>query len=254
MPSCRHDTISMNLEAVILDIEGTTSSTGYVHETLYPYSRERFAEWIERHEHEPRVQAQLMAVRKLADEPDADVKRIIEWLEHWLDSDQKVTPLKAFQGWIWADGFAAGDLTSHFYDDAIPAIRRWHDAGLELSIFSSGSVSAQIAWFGNTPEGNLLPLLTRHFDTENLGPKKVAASYRKIAATLGHAPESIVFLSDLVLELDAAREAGWHTIGIRRDGDQYFDQGVGDHAAASRFDQIDLHVMPPAVLPTSAAT
>lgn len=244
----------MTLEAIILDIEGTTSSTGYVHETLYPYSRERFADWIDRHANDPRVQAQLAAVRALAEEADADHARIVEWLEHWLASDRKVTPLKAFQGWIWADGFAAGDLTSHFYDDAIPAIRRWHEAGLELSIFSSGSVSAQIAWFGNTPDGDLLPLLTRHFDTENLGPKKVAASYREIATTLGHEPDTIVFLSDLVLELDAAREAGWHTIGIRREGDQYYDEGVGDHPAAQSFDQIDMSVMPPAVVRTTAAS
>ncbi|HRD99998.1 MAG TPA: HAD-IA family hydrolase, partial [Ilumatobacteraceae bacterium] len=107
-------------------------------------------------------------------------------------------------------------------------------------IFSSGSLSAPYAWFGNTPDGDLLPLFSAHFDTENAGPKRVADSYRTIAAAIDTPPERIVFFSDLEAELDAAREAGWHTVGVRREGDQYFDQGVGDHTAIFSFDEIDL--------------
>ncbi len=228
------------LTDVVLDIEGTTSSTGFVHDTLYPYSRERFASFLARRGDEPEVAAQAAAVRELAGEPDADLDRVVYWLNHWLDGDQKITPLKAFQGWIWADGFAAGELTSHFFDDALPAMRRYHDADQRLSIFSSGSVSAQHAWFGNTADGSVLDLIAEHFDTENAGPKRVTSSYEHIARALGSAPDSIVFFSDLVAELDAAREAGWHTVGVRRRGDEYFDQGVGDHLAIFSFDEIDI--------------
>lgn len=230
----------MGLPAIVLDIEGTTSSTWFVHDTLYPYSRSHFRSWIDEHASEERVREQLAAVRELAGEPDADIDRIVYWLNRWLDDDQKVTPLKAFQGWIWSEGFAAGDLTSHFFDDAIPAIRRWHEGGKTLFIFSSGSVSAQHAWFGHSPDGDLLPLFSGHYDTENIGPKREASSYKSIAATIGFAPGDIVFLSDLVAELDAARDAGWHTVGVLRASDQYFDQGVGDHLMVTSFDQLDL--------------
>ncbi len=239
---------------VVLDIEGTTSSTGFVHATLYPYSRERFAGFLSTRGDDPLVAAQIEAVRELAGEPDADVDRVVWWLNHWLDGDQKVTPLKAFQGWIWADGFAAGDLTSHFFPDAIPAIRRYHADGKQLSIFSSGSVSAQHAWFGNTPEGSLLDLFEHHFDTENLGPKRIRSSYDEIAQRLDTPPGEIVFFSDLVAELDAAREAGWHTVGVRREGDQYFDDGVGDHLAIFSFDEIDLSGAAPQRVEPSAAS
>lgn len=225
---------------IIIDIEGTTSSTWFVHRTLYPYSHERFDTWLAAHRDRADVQAMVQMVRDIAGEPDADDARVVWWLRHWLDNDQKITPLKAFQGWIWDEGFAAGHLTSHFFDDSIPAMRAWKTAGFDLSIFSSGSVSAQRAWFGHTPEGNLLPLFSHHFDTENTGPKRVADSYRKIAAVLGTEPQHIVFLSDLVAELDAAREAGWNTVGVRREGDQYFDAGVGDHLAITSFAQLDL--------------
>lgn len=225
---------------VVLDIEGTTSSTGFVHQTLYPYSRERFHGWIEANVERPEVRAQVDSVRSLAGEPDADLDRVVWWLEHWLEGDQKVTPLKAFQGWIWAEGFARGELTSHFFPDALPAVRRWKAAGLDLSIFSSGSVSAQLAWFGHTPEGDVLPLFSRHFDTENIGPKRVESSYRRIAEELGVRGDAIVFFSDLRAELDAAVSAGWNTVGVRRAGDQYFDDDIGDHLVIHSFDEIDL--------------
>ena len=240
----------MPLDAVVLDIEGTTSSTWFVHRTLYPYSRERFRTWIEAHLDDAEVARQVDAVRELAREPDADLDRVEHWLHHWLDGDEKVTPLKAFQGRIWDEGFAAGDLTSHFFDDAIPAIRRWHAEGRTLFIFSSGSLKAQHAWFGNTPDGDLLPLFTGHFDTENAGPKRVRSSYERISELIGFPPERTVFLSDLVAELDAARQAGWHTVGVRREGDQHFDLGVGDHLAIYSFDELDLDGDAPSVIDT----
>lgn len=233
---------------VVYDIEGTTSSTGFVHSTLYPYSRERFAAYLAEHGHEARVAEQVDAVRRLVDDPELDVDGVVEQLDRWLDGDEKITPLKALQGWIWSDGFAAGHLTSHFFDDAIPAIRRHHAEGKALSIFSSGSVAAQLAWFGHTPEGSLLDLFDHHFDTENLGPKRVASSYVEIARRLGAEPGAIVFFSDLVAELDAAREAGVHAVGVRRPGDQYYDHGVGDHLAIHSFDEIDLSGDAPSIV------
>lgn len=225
---------------VIIDIEGTTSSTWFVQRTLYPYSRERFAEYLALHRNRPDVDAMVQQVRALAEEPEADDARVVWWLQHWLDSDKKITPLKAFQGWIWDEGFARGELTSHFFDDAIPAMRRWKAAGLDLSIFSSGSVNAQRAWFGNTPEGSILDLFSHHFDTENTGHKRVAESYRIMTDRLGVPANQIVFLSDLQAELDAAREAGWCTVGVRREGDEYWESGVGDHVSITSFDQLDL--------------
>jgi enolase-phosphatase E1 len=239
---------------VVIDIEGTTSSTAFVHGVLFPYARAEMAGWIAAHRGEPRVIEQLAAVRVDSGEPDADDDRIVWWLHHWIDTDAKVTSLKALQGWIWDEGFSAGRLTSHFFDDVIDALRRWHERGRMLSIFSSGSVSAQRAWFSHTPEGSLLDLFDgRFFDTANAGPKREVASYQRIARLLGAMgavedgldaaqvdPRSIVFLSDVTAELDAARQAGWHTVGVRRHGDVYFDAGVGDHEAITSFDELDL--------------
>ncbi|MFM9448077.1 acireductone synthase [Streptomyces acidiscabies] len=231
-------TLRYAVDAVVLDIEGTTSATGFVVDVLYPYSRDRFAELLSQRADEPEVARAVAQVRELSGEPDADAAAIEKTLNAWLDEDRKATPLKTLQGIIWSEGFARGDLVSHFYDDVVPALRAWHAAGVRLYVYSSGSIAAQRAWFSSTPDGDLLPLTSGLYDTENAGPKQEAASYRRIASAAGVGPSRLLFLSDRPGELDAAREAGWHAVGIRRPGEPYFEQGVGDHAQAGSFDEI----------------
>ncbi|KUO11063.1 acireductone synthase [Streptomyces sp. DSM 15324] len=227
-----------DVAAVVLDIEGTTSATGFVVDVLYPYSRARFAELLTQRSAEPAVARAIAQVRELTGEPDADAAAVVDTLNAWLDDDRKATPLKTLQGIVWSEGFARGDLVSHFYDDVVPALRAWHTAGLRLYVYSSGSVAAQRAWFTHSPQGDLTPLVSGLYDTENAGPKQEPASYRRIAEATGTAPHRLLFLSDRPGELDAAREAGWHTVGIRRPGEPYYEQGVGDHAQAGTFDEI----------------
>lgn len=239
---------------VVLDIEGTTSATAFVVEELYPYSADRFAGWLDGHPDDPPTARAVAQVRELIGEPAADTGRIVAALREWLAADQKVTALKTVQGQIWAEGFASGDLVAHFYPDAIPALRAWHSAGHRLYVFSSGSVTAQRAWFAHTPAGDLLPLLSGHFDTENAGPKRVASSYQKIATVIGVDPARLVFLSDLVDELDAARLAGWRTVGVRRPGEPHYASGVGDHFEIASFAELDLSGTNPIRLSSSEPT
>jgi enolase-phosphatase E1 len=228
------------VDAVVLDIEGTTSATGFVVDVLYPYSRSRFAALLTERADDPAVARAIAQVRELTDAPDADAVQIEKTLNAWLDEDRKATPLKTLQGIIWSEGFARGDLVSHFYDDVVPALRTWHLAGLRLYVYSSGSVAAQRAWFTSSPDGDLLPLVSGLYDTENAGPKQEPESYRRIAEATGVEPSRLLFLSDRPGELDAAVAAGWHAVGVRRPGEPYFEQGVGDHAQAGTFDEISI--------------
>ncbi|MER7643117.1 acireductone synthase [Streptomyces sp. NPDC126522] len=233
-------TSQFTVDAVVLDIEGTTSATGFVVDVLYPYSRSRFAALLSERAEDPVVARAIAQVRELTDSPDADAVQIEKYLNTWLDEDRKATPLKTLQGVIWSEGFARGDLVSHFYDDVVPALRAWHSAGLRLYVYSSGSVAAQRAWFTSSPEGDLLPLVSGLYDTENAGPKQEPESYRRIAEATGVEPSRLLFLSDRPGELDAAVAAGWHAVGVRRPGEPYFEQGVGDHAEAGAFDEIGI--------------
>ncbi|WP_198655525.1 acireductone synthase [Streptomyces geranii] len=229
-----------DVDAVVLDIEGTTSATGFVVDVLYPYSRSRFGALLSERSGDPEVARAVAQVRELIGDPDADAVLVEKTLNTWLDEDRKATPLKTLQGVIWSEGFARGDLVSHFYDDVLPRLRSWHAAGLALYVYSSGSVAAQRAWFASTPEGDLTSLVSGFYDTENAGAKQEPESYGRIAAATGREPSRLLFLSDRPGELDAALAAGWHAVGIRRPGEPYFEQGVGDHAQAGTFDGISI--------------
>ena len=59
-----------------------------------------------------------------------------------MDGDVKATGLKTLQGLIWESGFRSGELQSHVYEDVLPAIEAWRARGLDVRIYSSGSVAA----------------------------------------------------------------------------------------------------------------
>jgi enolase-phosphatase E1 len=240
----RYVTMSLPMTAVVVDIEGTTSAISYVHATLFPYVRRRLDEFVITHCDDPVVARQVDAVRVEIGDADAELASVLRQLHRWMDADAKVTSLKSLQGIIWAEGFANGELVSHFYPDAVGALRRWHAQGRQLHVYSSGSVQAQQSLFGHSASGDLRPLISGWFDTSNAGPKTQPSSYRRISAAIETAPDATLFLSDAIGELDAATEAGWHCVGIRRIADGYEDlaieRGRTDHDVTDTFDHIAL--------------
>jgi enolase-phosphatase E1 len=202
--------------AILTDIEGTTTSVSFVFDVLFPYAREHLAEFVRDHAAEPAVREQLDAVSAEAGR-ELTVDEAITQLIAWIDADRKVTPLKALQGMIWAAGYRDGGFTGHLYPDAAAKLREWHDAGIDLYVYSSGSVQAQQLLFGHSDAGDLTPLFKGWFDTR-VGAKREAASYRNISTQIDHPASEILFLSDIVEELDAAREAGMQTCRLVRDG------------------------------------
>jgi len=226
---------------ILTDIEGTTSSISFVKDVLFPYARAALPRFVREHGDEPEVRRWLDVVATEHGAMCSD-DMIVETLQGWIDQDRKHTALKALQGQLWADGYAQGDYRAHVYPDAVDALRRWHDAGHPLAVYSSGSVAAQKLFFGHSEAGDLTPLFSGFFDTE-MGHKREAASYRRIADVLGRAPSDLLFLSDVVEELDAAREAGLRTVLVDRPED-YPQPRTGEathgHTRVTAFDAIDV--------------
>ncbi|MFF7006873.1 acireductone synthase [Streptomyces fimicarius] len=207
------------LRAVVLDIEGTTGSLGHVRDVLFPYARRRIAPWLAAHRGTTPCRQILDAVAAHTGAAH-DEASALALLEQWADADVKAAPLKTLQGLIWADGYAAGELYGHVYPDVPPALQHWKTQCTDRFIYSSGSVAAQRDWFGHTAHGDLRPLLDGYFDLTTVGPKAATDSYRAIAARLGHPPGDLLFVSDVGAELDAAAEAGWQTVAVRRPDDE----------------------------------
>lgn len=222
------------VEAIVLDIEGTTTAVAFATDVLYPYARARLPNYVRQHRDEPAVAAILDEARAAGEvwNDEAVVVRMC----HWMERDQKVTPLKELQGLIWEEGYRSGALTTHLYPDVAPALAAWHAHGLRLYIYSSGSAYAQRLIYGHTVAGDLTPLLSGYFDTR-IGHKREMASYRRIAEAIATPPARILFLSDVREELDAAREAGWQTLWLVREG---LPGLAAAHRRVTRFDQIRL--------------
>ena len=223
----------MTIRAIVTDIEGTTTSVRFVTDTLFPWSRARLRDYVLAHEAE--LTAILDAVRAEQGDAALSTAEVIAVLEAWHDADRKIGPLKTLQGLIWEQGYADGHLRGHVYPDVAPALRRWQAAGLQLHVYSSGSVAAQRLLFGHSEAGDLTGLFSGWFDTA-VGPKREVASYRAIAQAIGTEPDTILFLSDVVDELEAARGAGFATYLLARDG----SPAAGEHRVAASFDTLQL--------------
>lgn len=221
----------MPIKAILTDIEGTTSAVSFVFDVLFPYAREHLPQFIRNRAAEPSVAAQIEAVRVESGESGADLERVIEILLGWIAADRKASSLKALQGMVWAEGYRAGQLKGHVYPDAVEALRRWHEQGYALYVYSSGSIQAQKLIFGCAEVGDLTPLFSGYFDTGS-GAKREAQSYRRIADAIGLPGEQMLFLSDVVEELDSARDAGMRTIGLARNGGELPGHRTVDSFAA----------------------
>jgi enolase-phosphatase E1 len=205
---------------ILLDIEGTTTDILFVHKVLFPYSLRHLPAYVKQHAANPLVQEALQSVQQTvqAEEGETiDEAKAIEVLLNWIQQDRKHTALKQLQGLIWKEGFEQLHYHGHVYQDVPRALQNWKRKGLNIGIYSSGSIQAQKLLFGYSVAGDLTPLLSYHFDT-HIGPKQEVESYRKIVAELNLAPIEVLFISDIEAELDAARLAGMQVIQIVREG------------------------------------
>ncbi len=229
-------------KAIVTDIEGTTSSISFVKDVLFPYARKALPEFVATHGGELEVRHWLDKVRDELGEPDADDARVVATLQAWIDADRKHTALKALQGRIWEAGYGDSAFQAHIYADAATALARWHAAGHPVYVYSSGSVPAQRLLFAHTTAGDLAPLMSGWFDTRT-GGKREVESYRRILEEIHRGPGGAVFLSDVVEELDAARDAGFDTVLVDRLADyptpRTEAKDTHGHARVTSFDGLE---------------
>jgi enolase-phosphatase E1 len=245
-------TSSPGIRAILLDIEGTTTPISFVHEVLFPYARAHVKSYLSAHLDSPETIASLAQLRRehaldservvdppalVADTRAAQINSVVVYVEWLIDRDRKSTGLKALQGEIWKQGYLDGTLQAPLFADVLPALERWRRAGLRVAIFSSGSRLAQKLLFAHTQAGDVTEFIESYFDTTT-GPKAAIESYQLIGADLGVKADEILFISDVVAELDAARGAGFHTLLCVRPGN--YPQPDHNHRIISSFDEVGL--------------
>jgi enolase-phosphatase E1 len=204
------------LSAIVVDIEGTTTDINFVRNVLFPDADARLDDYVTAHADAPEVKAAMAELSTLA-ASEGRGETALAFAHRCIAEDRKLGPLKALQGLVWEGGYTSGRFRGHVYPDVMPALEAWRGHGLRLFVYSSGSIYAQRLLFGYSTDGDLNGLFEGNFDTTS-GSKVEASSYTRIAAAIGVPADEILFLSDMPRELDAAVEAGWHVVGLARDG------------------------------------
>lgn len=163
-----------------------------------------------------------------------------------MSRDVKIAYLKSLQGYLWEDGYATGRLKAPLFPDVPPKFPEWRDRGIEVMIYSSGSVPAQKLLFRHVDAGShqasdLTPFIMDYFDTVNAGLKQDAASYCRIAAAHDRFPmPTWLFLSDNVSEVEAAKAAGMQSVVVQRPGNADLPEGIAErHRIIHSLDELE---------------
>ncbi|EGP90004.1 uncharacterized protein MYCGRDRAFT_36370, partial [Zymoseptoria tritici IPO323] len=222
-------------------LEGTICEIAFVKSVLFPYAIGALPTVLSEKWSDPAFAAYRDAFPEAHRESPKALQAHVEDL---TARDVKVAYLKNLQGYLWEEGYKSGAYSTPLFPDVVPKLRDWRRRGLELAIYSSGSVFAQKLLFGHVQAESsesgshkkvedLTELFGDEawFDTTNAGLKTEASSYAKIAESLK--PSTMLFLSDNVKEVDAAIEAGMQSILVDRPG----------NAAVSEADRSRLQVV-----------
>ncbi|XP_014667108.1 PREDICTED: enolase-phosphatase E1-like [Priapulus caudatus] len=262
--TCVENDISAGTRVLLLDIEGTTSSISFVKDHMFSYIKENVEQYLKTHWNEEECRCDVEELRQLADtdleekvegavkiplledELEETVRKAVVANVLWqMSLDRKTTALKQHQGHMWRAAFKTGILKGHIYDDVVPVLEAWKEKGCSVYIYSSGSVDAQKLLFGYSEKGDLLHLFAGHFDTK-VGMKMETESYRNIAKECECKPEEMIFLTDVVKEAQAAKQAGMKVALVERPGNAPLTQeDRADFDVIQSFKNIGVEVQHP---------
>ncbi|XP_015887391.2 probable bifunctional methylthioribulose-1-phosphate dehydratase/enolase-phosphatase E1 isoform X1 [Ziziphus jujuba] len=221
---------------VVLDIEGTTTPISFVSDVLFPYARDNVGRHLLATYETAETQDDIKLLRSQVEDDlekgvngavpipsdgvgkEEVVAALVANVAAMIKADRKITALKQLQGHIWRTGYENNELEGVVFEDVPEALERWHNLGIKVYIYSSGSRLAQRLIFGKTNYGDLRKYLSGFFDT-TVGNKRETRSYVEIAESVGvDKPSEILFVTDVLQEAVAAKAAGLEVIISLRPG------------------------------------
>lgn len=227
--------------AIVTDLDGTTSSIRFVKDVLFVYAEQFLPDFIRQNRNERDVARPLRSLSEKTGIEVHDTEGLIEQMQQWLREEKPVTELQSLLGLVWEKGYSEGEFQSHVYADVPGCLRKWLDQDINLYVFAPSSEKAQRLFFRYSSQGDLRLLFAGYFDNR-LGPRRRSDTYRRMAESVALDPGQMLFISDTEQELDAAAEAGFHTLRMVRR--EELDKGPSEvhsaHPAVASFEDIDL--------------
>lgn len=255
-PAEETESLLIGVRSIVFDIEGTTTPISFVKDTLFPYVRNNVESYLNKNFDNPEVQKAVSALREQAAKeksenvegvveiPSSDsskedvIKAVVANVLWQMEGDRKTTELKNLQGLIWKDAYESKEVKGELFEDVAPMLKMLAEEGLQLYVYSSGSIESQKLLFANSIQGDLSDVFSGYFDTTT-GSKTDSASYKKIAAEIKTEPNSILFLTDIPQEAEAAVTAGLRSALVIRPGNvELTDEHLQNFACIERFDEL----------------
>jgi len=224
----------LNEAVILLDIEGTITSISFVKDILFPYVFKVLEDYINKHWDDASFQDDLELLHlQAANDSNLEgfvpiitgsnaKQSVINNVLWQMNSDRKTTALKNLQGHIWKDGYKSGFLRGHLYEDVLPVLKKLTELGKQIYTYSSGSTEAQEYLFQYSMYGDVSDVFVKYFDTK-MGPKGSETSYKNIAIDIGVKCSDILFLTDVLVEAEAAIKAGCNSALVVRPGNAVLD-------------------------------
>ncbi|MFP4097715.1 MAG: hypothetical protein ACLFP8_05340 [Alphaproteobacteria bacterium] len=200
------------VKIILTSIEGIMTGSSYSADVMDPYITKTLPDYI--WDHETDLADKLDEVRTDERNPTLNTQEVIEVLLRYQSDAQHTSVSQTLRCEVLSQGYKAGFLDVHIYEDALRAVKRWHDQGRRLYACETFSKKEQDLLLASA-QPNISTIFSGFFELHN-GEQTTSHSYERIAAEIGLTPSGILYLTDDPEEALSASDAGMKTIIIDR--------------------------------------
>ena len=221
------------MKTVLTDVMGTVVNGGFVRDLMHYFSDhgDVFVETA--------TAEDLELIDKIRKDATLGTRAdVVDHLKAKMKGREFHPDYLALLGKVTAQGYESGALTAPVFDDDPGALRERKQNDKGIYVFSNGTQDEQARMLRTSNQGDISGLFDGFIDTAEVGSKTDPESYRRIAGERAIDPRDIVFLSDLVTELDAADQAGYNATLVNRPGNK--EQPAHSYGTITSFRDVDL--------------
>lgn len=209
--------------AIIFDILGTASKSGFLERVLFPYLKSNLDAYLDTHWNKKdfiklfnKIMEQSIEFNKqeqttpiVTPHYSGDARAsLMNFINFVTDNGINATAVTQLRFRVWFEGYQQSRIKTPIYSDVPSKIKQWFAEGIKFYVYSNTWVAAQKALLRNTDHGDLTNLISGHFDTESFGSLIETSSWKKLCTSIKENPNDVLFLTKNSLEGRAACEAG----------------------------------------------
>lgn len=207
-------------KAILFDIIGTVTKTGFVDKVLFSYVRSNLDTYLNNNWSKKVLMRDIDLLRAEAlqdggpaiirpsESPDRIRRSVVDYISKCMDENRDNEAIRIFRFHMIFDGYNRGHLQTSVYSDVAIGLGNWSTKeNIKLYVYSNGWKYCMKKFLEKTNHANLALVVEEFMDTE-MGPLDDAKSYEGIIQKLGFPAVDILFLTHSGVEGVAAHFAG----------------------------------------------